>query len=1187
MPGVNCVSEADLRALLLGDLPETVARLVTLHLEVCAECEAAAQRLDCVTDPFVGSLRQGMGQTPDGDRPTEVSADEATTLANAAPALENAFPRVAGYEILGEQGRGGMSVVYQARQLRPGRVVALKMLLGGAHAEAERRARFLAEADAIARLQHPHIVQIHEVGHVNGVPFLSLEFMGGESLAKHLGGKPAPPRRAAALLEKLAHAVQYAHQKGVVHRDLKPANVLLAEDGTPKITDFGLAKQERPDLTATGAILGTPSYMAPEQAAGNNRSVGPAADVYGLGAILYEMLTGRPPFQGATVLDTLEQVRSQEPVTPSGLQVGMPRDLSTICLTCLRKEPHRRYASAAALAADLGRFLAGQPIAARPVGALESGWLWARRRPTAAALAVVSGMAALALVGVVTGLLYSGQLKDALDKAEQARGDEAKARRDEQRASYYHRLTLANNAWREGNIAKVLRMLDECHEEHRGWEWFYLRRLCFPELRDLHPLGGWSNGVTFSPDGRQVAAAVGAAGAVTVRLWDVADGREHLALPTEVLTTEMGAIWRTTFSPDGTRLATALGDKIVRIWDARSGHQILTLKGHTNRVDAVTYSPDGALLATASADGTVRTWDARNGNELRTFTLRWGKGNTLGSVAFSPDSRRLAEAGTGGPEVSIWDVAEGTQKQVLQGLTLGVNSIAYSPDGRHLAAGGRDRTVKIWDCETGQILLSLEGHEEIIWQVAFSSDGRLLAVACGGGTVKLWDLADGHEAATLRGHGGNALSVAFEPGGFRLASAGSDGSVRLWDVTAPPEPTSFRGHLDSTRIVAFHPDGTRLATAGKDGTVRLWDAATGEELLTLWGHRQTAYGVAFSPDGLRLVSTDLAGGIWVWDTATGRLLRTLESPGKEVRGVAFRPDGRVFASGDNAGIHLWDIDRGRLLFSLEGHEGHIEAVTFSPDGRRLASASFDRTVRLWDLAARREEYCFRAQIGEVHGVSFSPDGRRLAAASGDETLCLYDTASGEVVWQRYGHTSGVNAVAFSPDGRRIATTSFDRTVRVWDASTGEEVLSLTGHTGGGIQLTFSPDGTRLASTSHDRTARLWDARPIRPEDGVERESLAVVRRLVPASHSLAEVRERLAADTRIGEVVRRQALAYAETVWPARVRQRASRYVEKFFAESMRVSRAREAVRTDAALSEEEKRAALEIIERWPQASGE
>jgi WD40 repeat protein/tRNA A-37 threonylcarbamoyl transferase component Bud32 len=1185
MPGVNCVSDEDLRALALGDLPLPLVLQVTRHLESCAECEAAAKRLDDVTDPFLGLLRRGMGQNLDGAVTAEVPAGETTTLADTVSVVERGFPKTAGYEILGELGRGGMSVVYKARQLRPGRIVALKTLLDCA--EAERRARFLAEADAIARLQHPNIVQIHEVGQVNGVPFLSLEFMGGGTLAKRLGGQPEPPRRAAALLEKLAQAVHYAHQSGVVHRDLKPANVLLTDDGTPKITDFGLAKQERPDLTATGAVIGTPSYMSPEQAVGDNRSVGPAADVHGLGAILYEMLTGRPPFQGASVLDTLEQVRSQEPVSPSALQAGTPRDLCTICLKCLRKEPRRRYASAAALAADLRRFLDGQPIAARPVGALESGWLWARRRPTAAALAVVSGMMALALVGAVTGLFYNGRLQDALDKAERARDDETKARRSEQRASYYHRLTLANNSLLEGNFAKVFRMLDECPEEQRGWEWSYLRRLCFPELRDLHPPGGSSNGVAFSPDGRRVAAAVGREGSVTVRVWDVADGRERLTLPTEVLTTDMGVIWETSFSPDGTRLATALGEDTARIWSARSGQQLLTLKGHEDRVVAIAYSPDGTLIATASLDGTVRTWDAGNGNPLRTFPMGGGKENTVASVAFSPDGHQLAEAGAGGPEVSIWDVAEGKKKQTLKGLTFGVHSIAYSPDGRRLAAGGQDRTVKIWDCETGQVPQSLEPHDEIIWRVAFSTDGGRLAAACGGGTVKLWDLVDGHEAATLRGHGGTTLSVAFEPDGFRLASAGSDGSVRLWDVTAPPEPMVFRGHQERTRLVAFHPDGTRLAASGLDGTVRLWDVATGEELLTLWGHRKAATGVAFSPDGLRLATTDFESGIWIWDAATGRLVKTLGCPGKEVRGIAYRPDGRVLASGDEAGIHFWDVEHGRLLFSLQGHKGHIKAVTFSPDGRRLASASFDRTVRIWDCATRREEHCLRGQIGEVHEVSFSPDGTRLAAASGDETLCLYDASSGEVVWRRHGHTSGVNGVAFSPDGRRIATNSFDRTVRVWDAATGEEVISLAGHTAGGLRLAFSPDGTRIASTSHDRTVRLWDARPVHPADGVEREALAVIRRLVPASHSLAEVRERLAADMRIGDAVRRQALEYAAIVWPARVRQRASRYVETFFAQPMRDSRAREAVRTNKALSEEEIQAALQIIERWPQAPSE
>jgi tetratricopeptide (TPR) repeat protein len=390
MPGLGCISESDLRAFLLGDLPERIARTISAHLEACPECDAVARRLDDSTDPLIDHLRRAFDHGEAAG--VALTVDErGLATADRRPAV--ALPQsVDGYEVIEEIGRGGTSVVYLARQSQPARLVALKVLVAGAHAGAERRARFRAEADAFARLRHQHIVQIHQVGEHDGLPYLALEYVEGGSLAQRLGGSPLPPRQAAELVAQVAEAVDFAHRSGVVHRDLKPSNVLMSGDGSPRVTDFGLAKQEQSELTATGAVLGTPSYMAPEQAEGKAREVGPAADVYALGAILYELLTGRPPFRGATPMETLEQVRSQDPVPPGRLQGRMPRDLDTICLKCLQKPPAARYASARALTDDLRRFLDDQPIRARRVGALGVAWRWCRRNRTVAALLLVLGI---------------------------------------------------------------------------------------------------------------------------------------------------------------------------------------------------------------------------------------------------------------------------------------------------------------------------------------------------------------------------------------------------------------------------------------------------------------------------------------------------------------------------------------------------------------------------------------------------------------------------------------------------------------------------------------------------------------------------------------------------------------------------------------------------------------------------
>jgi serine/threonine protein kinase len=457
MADVGCVTDVDLRALLLGDLPEPVAQAITRHLESCPVCEAAAEKLDRTTDPFMRLMRQAI-------QPSSDNASAVTSISEGAAPKEtaqfadpdsNGRDGPPGYAILEELGRGGMSVVYRARQRRPERVVALKVLLSGGHASTQRRLRFLAEADAIARLQHPNIVQVYEVGEHNGLPFLVLEFMRGGSLAKELAGRPLPARQAAELCEVLARAVEHAHSQGVVHRDLKPANILLSAEHSVlsaeskdrvavlsgvKISDFGLAKQERPDLTATGEVLGTPSYMAPEQAHGAGREAGPAADIHALGAMLYEFLTGRPPFLGASVLQTLEQVRGQEPVPPSRLQPHVPRDLETICLKCLQKEQGKRYASALCLAEDLRHFLTGEPILARPVSSVEKIWRWSKRKPLVASLMATLALTLIGSVLALTGLyLKADTQRQRAEGAEErwqqaaanARAGEAKAQRSE------------------------------------------------------------------------------------------------------------------------------------------------------------------------------------------------------------------------------------------------------------------------------------------------------------------------------------------------------------------------------------------------------------------------------------------------------------------------------------------------------------------------------------------------------------------------------------------------------------------------------------------------------------------------------------------------------------------------------------------------------------------------------------
>jgi WD40 repeat protein/Flp pilus assembly protein TadD len=929
------------------------------------------------------------------------------SVSDGAGVSAAAVPEVPGYEILERLGHGAMGVVYRARQKNLGRTVALKMVLAGAHASAEDLARVRLEAEAMARLPHPNIVQIHEVGEHDGRPFLTLEFVGDGGLDRKLGGVPQPSLEAARLLSTLARAVHHAHDQGVVHRDLKPANILLTADGTPKVTDFGLARfGGGSGHTQSGDILGTPSYMAPEQASGRVSAVGPAADVYALGAILYELLTGRPPFRADNVLETLRQVVEQEPVRPAQLQPRVPRDLETICLKCLEKESRKRYASAAALADDLDRFLEGRPVLARPAPPWERALKWARRRPSLAAL---YGLAAAA--AVVLGL-YTVWLREALDQAEARRRDAQAARRQAEAAAEERRLQLVR-----ARLADGTRLLEE-------GDWFGAL-LPFAEALRL--------------DQQDAARAQ----IHRIRLAAILRQCPRLAQ----LWPHEGAIVHAEFTPDGRRVLTASGGA-ARLWDVATGAEVARLS-HGKAVRAVALSPDGRRVVTVADDRTVRVWEAATGRPVSEIPAQ--EGDVL-AVAFSGDANRVGTATRKAVHeirLQIWEAFGGkANSPPLDAQTGPTFDVAFSPDGRRAVTA--DGTLTVWDLVAARPVFAVANRTGAVTGARFSPDGHLVAAADVTGTLRVWDAASGKERFAAR-HGVPVRHLAFSRSGG-LASAGVDGVVRLWDVAAGEKRAELRhgpAFTHAVNQVAFSSDGRRVLTAGVDNAARLWEAGGVGIPLLRHGDRVTL--ASFSPDDRLVLTASGDGAVRVWDQASGRLAVPPLAHHEPVTHAAFHPDGRVaVTAGDDRAARRWDVASGRPHAAPLVHAHPVRYAAFGADCQRVLTVAEDAARGVGEAcvwhAASGELAFRRATAQQLPAVTsrdralprawFSPDGQLLLTLNQTGTAQVWDTSTGHAVTGPLAHKSGVTGAAFSPDGRYLLTHTFlpDHTARLWEAA---------------------------------------------------------------------------------------------------------------------------------------------------------